>query len=303
MRKFKEKYPKIVDRKRCINLTSFDEVEGNYNDEEDEAAIVHWNRGCIPQYISDCIKMRGSVDRYELSDGVQSIISSYWGDLVYRKGCDEVMKDAVSLTRLITIKKERIYEKQKNYLLDDDALAKIPILIRIYTEGGLDDWKNPKRDVLKFINFTLNEPKDSRMGPGGKKTTQVAQCYLDRLDSLPLTVVDDIFKHLDAVLAHNGRKLIHEFVKVDVSILDTLTLVKWFNELVIDDINDLVDVLKLEAKKLKKFLKGGADNAEIKNKLTQYLINVQNKIKSGVALYEYHIWNEPIVVTAVTLLK
>jgi hypothetical protein len=313
-------------RKKNIHLSSFAGVTGAYNDDDDECSIVHWNRKCIPEYICELIRSKGDAYSFELSVGVEAVIAKYSGSLTININ-DTLDGISFSLNALIADKKESIYKRQVNYLLDDDALAKIPILIRIYTEGGLRSWKSPKRDVLKFLCFTINDKnnvpqtkvstrnKNSWVGTQQKFPTPsqnfkevdittsvgVAKCYLDRLDALPLHVIKEIFDVLDGSLAHSGRALLTDFSKIEVERLDDNGIRYWFNALVVDSIEDIASLLTLEAKTVKIFLKGRDVDLRVTEKFRAYLKTLKAKVIAGAVLYEYKIWNEPITVSSVTL--
>ncbi len=308
-----------------IHLQSFDMVPPCEN-VNIETAIVHWNRQLIPEYICALTTVKDdNLWCYELSDGINKVLSSYGAWIDYNGQNDKYQESYLDVADIIKEKKEFIYAKKRNYLLDDDALTKIPHLIRLYVEGTLLQWKNPKRDVLKFLSYSIkcsvltatmrsasNEcsARDLRSASNNinddkvtsNDNVEIASCYLARLDGLPLHVIETVFTHLDNCLAHHGRKLINDFSKLNIEKLNNEEIRIWFNNLVVDNVRDIAVELNMDEKLLNRFLKHGkGDIVLYRDIMIKFLVNLKTKILNKQPLYDYKIWSEPITVSAVVL--
>jgi len=291
-----------------IHLKSFSETGVHFSDEDiqDEASFVAWNRQCIPEYISELA--RGTVDvdaDYEFSEGIPLVVEEdVWGAVI------KAIKD----------KREALYRKKMEFLLDDDALAKTGMLIRLHAENRLRKKRDARRDALKFISFALNEPAPATLARGSVRGVPVAKCYLERLDALPLHVVEDVFRALPFCLASYGRDLIHRFSKVKIDSLPLEEVRRWYLDIILDDAADVCAGTGVEVRALKAFL--GKDlgekfaeaapegSVQIRAQVRRaadlarsHLSAVQQRVLAGKPIYDYSVWVEPVKVTPVTLVS
>ena len=304
--------------KHGIHLKSFSETGVRFDpgqDDSEEISFVEWNRRCIPEYLSELLQGRAPVKytgghEYEFSYGVEAVIGSEaW----------EAVKAAAASRR------DQLYKKNIEHLLDDDALAKTAILIRLYAAGSLGWLRNPRRDILKFVCFALNEPPperwlrmerdDTRLG------TRVAACYLDRLDALPLTAVEQIFRELPKCLASRGRDVLHRLARADLAAASPEEVRTWFLEVVVDSTEDVCRGTTVDPHHFDAYLRSerpggrlghsvighprrdGDDGGDPVDLARALLRTAQKRAGSGSALYQYEIWSEPIKVTPVKLVS
>lgn len=277
-----------------IHLKSIADVGDHFNSCCDlcsmEYSILRWNRRCMPEFLMCLIRSGRPVEDYELGSGY---VEHMFPDFA------EALK----------AKRNAILAKQINYLLDNDALAKINKLIGLRAAMSLDAWRHPKRDVLKFLAFDLNEAPPAWIGQTLVKDTPIAKSYVERLDELPLHVIDDVFKHVPQCLASYGRDLLTEFNKVNVDKLTEDEMRRWFLSLIIDELVDCCEGSQINTKDLERFLKNKklkittAQKDQIIAQIKLLLKKVQDKIKTGKPLYDYRIWIEPIKVTGVTVVE
>jgi hypothetical protein len=299
-----------------VHLASFAETTRRFEgyDSDYELSFVAWNRRCIPEFIVDYARTYREFFDHELTYGIDAALrSEHVGSFV-----DD--STGVRIEELVAAKRDRLYRLKLEYLLDDDALAKTNVLIRVFAEGNLDKPRNPRRDVLKFIGFALNEPTPSWVPTDGRlgRSTAVAQCYLERLDSLPFYGVEEIFRALPKCLASYGRDLLHRFSKLDVGTLGAAEVRTWFLELVIDEVADLCSDTQVDEKTFRSFLSEGAGRkfeeraarnapqasgalAGAVELARERLQEVTARVRGGKPLYDYTIWVEPVKVSAVVL--
>ena len=275
-----------------------------------ETCIVHWNRHLIPEYIYEMTNLATEKNSwlYDFSEGIDSIISTYRGSYMAQELNDSEYAEC-SIMGLLTQKKEELYSRQIHYLLDDDALTKIPFLLRFFSEGTLMSWKNPRRDALKFLSFTINDKsavsqisfnKDNKSK--NKVSVNIAECYLERMNQMPLSMLNIVFKQLDDCLAHKGRQLINTFVNTDLNKLSDDAIRYWFNSMAIDNVDDIATTLGMDKRILKYFLRHNSGNITVyRQRMISFLQDIKNKLMKGEPLYEYKIWTEPITVSAVTI--
>ena len=275
-----------------------------------ETCIVHWNRHLIPEYIYEMTNLATEKNSwlYDFSEGIDSIISTYQGSYMAQELNDSEYAEC-SIMGLLTQKKEELYSRQIHYLLDDDALTKIPFLLRFFSEGTLMSWKNPRRDALKFLSFTINDKsavsqisfnKDNKSK--NKVSVNIAECYLERMNQMPLSMLNIVFKQLDDCLAHKGRQLINTFVNTDLNKLSDDAIRYCFNSMAIDNVDDIAKTLGMDKRILKYFLRHNSGNITVyRQRMISFLQDIKNKLMKGEPLYEYKIWTEPITVSAVTI--
>jgi hypothetical protein len=283
-----------------IHLASFADTTKRFEgaDSDAETSFVFWNRRCIPEFIETYARSSHNVYEFEFAFGVLEAL-----------GDGDRESKFPRLEQLVAEKRERFYEKSMQYLLDDDALAKTNALIRVYAEGGLGKLRNPRRDVLKFLSFSLNES-----GPGpqnGPDSKQVAKCYLERLDALPLHAVGEIFRAMPKCLATHGRDIVYRFSKLDVDALAPHEVREWFLEIVIDEVADVCAGTQVEEREFRAFLRecisadrGGVSAgryAAAAGLARGKLADASARIRAKKPLYDYSIWVEPVKVKAVTL--
>ena len=287
-------------RGHLIHLRSFGEVERRLTGrgEDAETSVVRWNKKCVPEYLASFLRCGGEFSEYEMSYGVATFIT---GESTDRQ------KPDFNPTHAVQGMRERLYRANKELLLSDDALAKTAALIRIYTEGGLTKTRSPRRDVLKFLDFTLNETPPKWVETAGKfsRDTPIAKCYLDRLDNLPPRVLEAVFRALPGCLATHGRALTLEFSRVALGDLDSQGVRRWFSDMIIDEIGDVCRGTDADPKAFRMFLKGRALEKAALDPVIRvardWLSKCQRVVLSGEPLYNCRVWSEPIKVAAVTL--
>jgi len=295
--------PEPAWKQHGIHLRSFSETGAHfsYNDDQDEASFVSWNRRCIPEFISEIA--RGTVDvnaDYEFSMGIPLVV----GEDVWE-----------AVLRAIQWKRADLYHKKLDYLLDDDALAKTGILIRLYAENRLHKKRDARRDVLKFVRFTLNERAPVM---GAVRDVAVAKCYLDRVDALPLHVASAVFRALPACLATHGCDLVYRFGKADLDALGPAAVRRWFLDVIIDEAADVCEGGDVSVKDFKTFLSERIGDALDRRELSgevqargairaaaelarSHLKAAQARVRAGKPLYEYSVWVEPVKVEPVLM--
>ncbi len=292
-----------------IHMRSFGETSRRFgpNDEPYEASFVRWNRKCIPELIAQYARTGGNFYDYELSGGVLMLLDPEGGGMVNLRGLVDGRRDA-------------LYRQNLEFLLNDDALTKTNILIRCLAEKSLDRPRNAARDVLKFVEFTLNEPPPQWVQTvriDGKGThfetafterrlardTPIAKCYLDRLDKLPIHELASVFRVLPGCLATHGRDLLYRFSQVNVAALAPPELAQWFLDITIDDLESVCEGSAVRPEALGKHLRDGTlDRDEAAQALLRaHLESAQKLVVSGQRLYDYTIWIEPVKVNPVIL--
>lgn len=297
---------------RLIHLKSFGATDRRFGtmDELDEMVFVRWNRKCIPEFLRTYITEGGRFYDYEFSAGVDEFVRGPQG---------QDSGDYVDFDDLTDGRRDRLYRANVAYLLDDDAIAKTGILIRLLAERSLGRPFNAARNVLKFVEFTLNEPppqwveKVEVLGRGtlGERAvrqrrlvrdTPIAKCYLERLDRLPLRDIAAIFHALPRCLATVGRDLLHRFSKLDVAELPADEVRRWFCDLSVDDPADLCEGSGVPAKAMRRLYNPNAPAHDDAIELCRgLLVDMQARIRARKPLYEYQIWVEPVTVAAVVL--
>ncbi len=282
--------PDPASRDRLVHLRSFGEANRrlNYRGEEAELSFVRWNRRCIPEFIGEFIRSGGEFFDYEFAYGVGTFVSG---------GAE------IDITSLVNEKRDRLYRANSELLLDDDALAKTAALARIYLEGGLGKLRHPRRDLLKFLDFTLNDPPPQWVEGQHRLNREIpiAKCYIERLDSLPLHVIEDIFRALPKCRASYGRELLSRFAQADVEKLDAEGVRRWLLDLIIDSADDLCDKTAISPKDFRAFLKASVRDSPGPVALARaHLRNAQKQVREGKPLYNYKVWVEPVKVSTVT---
>lgn len=287
-------------KQHLIHLDSFAETTHRFetSDEDSEISFVRWNRKCIPEFFIEFIKSNKQFYDYEFSFGVSDFVS---GGI-----------SVPNFDELVKMKRDQLYRKNFEFLMDDDAVAKTGILIRLLANKTLTSFRNPERDILKFINFTLNDPPPKWVEKHYIRDTPIAKCYIDRLNSLGFTDLELIFSILPKCLSSFGRDLLYRFSQIQIDTLDVSLTRQWFLDLVIDSIKDICDftsndqkIITCDEKIFNKFLKTKTpERREFDHaiKLAKYyLYNIQRKIINGGVLYDYKIWVEPVKVSPVLL--
>ena len=276
------------------STTHFIRGESTMGDGLAEFAVLRWNRKIIPQFIRllSCNYINNNLD-FTFSVGLQRI-------------CEE-------LDDVIETKRDNLLSKSLPYLLDDDALTKISQLLNLRGEGRLNAWRDPKRDVLKFIRFKIDEPVPDYVEKKNIRGTMISASYLARLDGIPFSIFEEILSILPSTLAERGTKLVYDFSKVDPVKLSPKELRGWFLDLCIDNISDIASQFNCSELRLNDILKNdhlpdnindlSSDRIKALEAIRTCLINAHTIIKSGKNLYSYKIWNKPVSVEGVNLVR
>lgn len=260
-------------------------------DEELEDAIMKWNRRMLPKMLRDWSLTRswGCPSQFEFYYGVENMCPGFF--LAMRE------------------KQEAILTRNREYLLDDDALTKIVNhLFRCYYEGRLKKWRDPKRDVLKFLSFRLNEAPPKFVGKQLIKDIPIATCYLEKLNTMPFHVLDEILRWVPKCLFTYGEDLCRRLEQLNVLGMTVLELRQWFLDMVIDDLEDVIraaGITDITVKKFEHFLHMPAESLQLKAKesrfmqqciglLRKHVQEVQNSIRGKQPIYRYQIWTEPV---------
>lgn len=281
-----------------------------------ELSILRWNRKCLPLYLSTLIT-RGTynpksingdnfVDLNEFTEGFNIIMnnSRYPIYLETRTAEKYEYKDNLDIGQLISKKEEDIYNKYKDYLTHDDALAKINILIKMYSRGDLLVFRNPTRDVLKFMSMEINEPKDMDSESIYGSLNPVSRSYLNLMSSVPKHVLEVVLKVIPYCVDYYGRDLLNRLMVLDIDSLNDRELAKWSLDIIVEKPKDIAEYYgDFTEKELTLYLKCHYMKGDVRNKIRDVLISILNeckrKIRMKQQIYEYKIWDKPVIVKSV----
>ena len=255
------------------------------NDEDGETSFLRWHRHLIPPLLREAFRAGGSPYDYDFLYGVEALL--------------DTENEPSFLQRLFDAKREGVLARQRDFLLDDDALAKVNVLVTLYGEGRLFRPRDPRRDVLKFLCFSLREPGKSA-GEQWGSATPVARSYLNRLAGLPAHVVDEVFRILPTCLATHGRALLRDFAETDLGGLGSVALRGWYVSIVVDTDESVCEGHDVTPRALSAWVKG-AEGTKAAALARKFLSESQLRIRSKQPLYEYKIWEQPVKVEAVLL--
>jgi hypothetical protein len=299
--------------RKMIHMTNFSDdivLHSAYGDEGNAAGegslwtmdnrlefnIVRWNRKLIPKFIMNSIYTKQLLsDGYDMSDGVDMCING--------EEHGERRDEYFSICELIQSKKEQMLSRNKDYLLEDDSLAKIKMLISISGEGRLREFKNTERDVLKFIDIKINEPEETIFSVDGCETP-VARSIANRIHHSKNAVLCDVFEVLPKCLSSYGRDILTKFKNVELDRLEAKGVRKWATNIIVDSCDSIAEAARdkdrITGKKIELFLRGGS-NDKVMEFLRGYLSEAQKKVKKGEVVYEYYV-HESFTVKGVTAL-
>lgn len=288
-------------RAQLIHLRSMAEFDPlRVRAEEHEYAVLRWNRRVVPELFAHLARHRNGAARPHEAHLLPYEVSGAYAYL--EQMCPPEFEQA------LVRKRAALYERYLEYLLDDDALAKLSMLTRLRAEGALRAWRHPKRDVLKFISFRLNEPPP-RGGAVLVRDTPVARCYVERLDSLPLFALEEVLRAAPKHLAPVGRDLLTRFAGVDLAALEAEGVRAWFLLLCVDDLAAVAAAAaprgdaRASAADLEALLRRRAlpprERAAALAALREQLEAAQKRVRDGRPLYDYSVWVEPVTVTGV----
>src|SRR5205807_1143222 len=117
---------------------------------------------------------------------------------------------------------------------------------------------------------------------GTEGTVAIAECYLSRMDQMPLSVLTAVFDCLEKCLAHKGRQLINSFAEINIEKLSNDDIRYWFNNMAIDSVDDIATELEMDVPLLKSFLQHNSGNITLyRERMLKFLQQIKEKVITG----------------------
>lgn len=211
-------------KKHCIHVGRYHDIK-NLTMDEAETSVIHWNKHVIFPYIMDTFKR---VDPYH------PVKNKQWpGDLTIKIDIEVFI--GVELESLHETKRARILRLIGNNITHDFD-CKLDRVLDEYNRGRLDIWRNARINGLKFLEITGVATADN----------QIQKQLVRTLFSYPLAIIERVVAVTDKCTALWGRRIMAEFVTLNIERLSDKELIHWFLQMTIDPLEDLVKDRKSE---------------------------------------------------------